>query len=64
MPGKWIKSTQVMVYMSARAEGHNQTVSALKFGISVRSGRAIEQGKHADPHLQPRTWRTRQDPFG
>jgi hypothetical protein len=64
MPGKWINKTQVKVYMNARAEGHNQTVSALKSGISVRSGRDIEHGKHTDPHLQPRTWRTRKDPFG
>ena len=47
--------------MKHRQSGHSQDTAAAKTGISVRSGRRIEQGEHtivADRH-----WRTRTDPL-
>ena len=46
--------------MKSRQTGLSQEVAAARSGISVRSGRRIEQGTR-DP--APRTWRTRQDPL-
>ncbi len=63
MPGKWITNQQVKIYMNARDQGDTQEVSAAKSGMSVRTARAIEQGKRTDPHQQPRHWQTRKDPF-
>lgn len=63
MPGKWITNQQVKVYMNERNQGCTQDVSAAKSGMSVKTGRAIEQGKRADPHQHQRHWRTRKDPL-
>ena len=49
--------------MKARSEGHTQVVSAAKSSISVKSGRAIEQGKRQNPKARERDWRTRKDPL-
>lgn len=62
MSGKWITNQQVKIYMKARSEGHTQEVSAAKSGISIRSGRAIEQGKR-QAKGRGRNWRTRKDPL-
>ena len=45
MPGKHINRQQVEFYMNARRQQSTQAVSALKAGISERSGRRIEQGQ-------------------
>jgi hypothetical protein len=63
MSGKWITKQQVKIYMKARSDNQTQTVSAAKAGVSVRSARAIEQGKRPDPKAQRRHWRTRPDPL-
>jgi hypothetical protein len=62
MPGQWITSKQVELYMTARQTGLTQVASAAKAGISERSGRAIEQGKRQDPRQRKRG-RTRPDPL-
>ena len=49
--------------MKAKREGKTQVVSAARSGMSERIGREIEKGRRIDPHLNPRTWRTRVDPF-
>lgn len=48
--------------MNTRSQGHTQSVSAAKAGISERTGRDIEQGKYNSPHQIVRHWRTRLDP--
>lgn len=63
MSGQWLTSNQLEIYMKAIKEGKTQVVSAAKSGMSERSGREIEKGRRADPHKQPRSWRTRTDPF-
>jgi len=63
MPGKWITQQQVKLYMKSRTEGNTQEVSSAKSGMSVRTGRMIEQGKRTNPHHKKRHWRTRKDPF-
>jgi len=63
MPGKWITNKQVKIYMQSRVQGHTQEVSAAKSDISVKSGRAIEQGKRKSPKNKERRWRTRKDPL-
>lgn len=64
MSGQWLLLTQVELYMKSRKQGHTQTTSAAKAGISTRSGREIEKGRRIDPKGVSRTWRTRIDPFG
>ena len=63
MPGKWITKQQVKIYMQTRSEGQTQLVSSAKSGMSVRTGREIEQGKRTDPRTKERGWRTRPDPL-
>lgn len=48
--------------MSARERGCQQEAAAAKAGISVRSGRRIEKGKHQPGKTRPR-WRSRPDPL-
>jgi hypothetical protein len=62
MPGNWITHEQKELYMTSRRRGKTQAVSAVKAGISERSGRAIEQGKREDPRKKKRG-RTRSDPL-
>ena len=47
--------------MKNRQTGCGQETSAAKAGISVRSGRRIENGEKSAP--KARNWRTREDPF-
>lgn len=52
---------QVSYYMTQRKKGVTQHISAMKAGISVRSGRRIEKeqwSKTGNHH-----WRTRKDPL-
>jgi len=62
MPGRRINRQQVEFYMKERRQNATQVVSALKTGISERSGRRIEQGQCPNQSKQ-RHWRTRPDPL-
>ena len=61
MSGKPITKQQVNLYMSYRKD-HKQTIAAAQAGISERTARRIESGKHSTIQ-QTRTYRTRKDPF-
>jgi hypothetical protein len=50
--------------MNARQSGNTQELSSAKAGISIRSGRKIDNGTRKVPHTQVRHWRTRKDPLG
>ncbi|EMV4468178.1 IS21 family transposase, partial [Escherichia coli] len=54
-------TSQVSYYMTQRKKGITQHISAMKAGISVRSGRRIEKGEWAKNSV--RHWRTRKDPL-
>lgn len=62
MSGKRINRQQEQLYMTLRKSGMSQLTSAVKSGISERSGRAIETGERVSP-LKAHNWRTRKDPF-
>ena len=62
MPGRRINRQQVELYMKERRQNTTQVVSAIKSGISERSGRRIEQGQWS-VDSNPRHWRTRPDPL-
>ncbi len=62
MPGRRINRQQVEFYMTERRQNATQVVSAMKAGISERSGRRIEQGQCPTQSKQ-RHWRTRPDPL-
>ena len=49
--------------MKTRESGCSQETAAAKAGISVRSGRRIEQGQHQPQRGRPHDWRTRKDPL-
>ena len=61
MSGKPITKQQVNLYMSYRKD-HKQTTSAAQAGMSERTARRVESGKHSTTKL-PRAYRTRKDPF-
>ena len=61
MSGKRITQRQENCYMKHRQTGCSQELSAIKTGISVRSGRRIENGER--PDLKSHDWKTREDPF-
>jgi len=63
MPGAYITSQQVEIYMNSRQQGNTQAVSAAKAGISERTGREIDSGRRSDPKKNERLWRTRHDPL-
>ncbi|EJZ0289319.1 hypothetical protein ACIL5Z_004811, partial [Escherichia coli] len=42
-----LNTSQVSYYMTQRKKGITQHISAMKAGISVRSGRRIEKGEWA-----------------
>ena len=63
MPGKWITDKQVKIYMESREIGNTQALSSAKSGISIRTGRGIEQGKRKSAQGKERHWRTRPDPL-
>lgn len=56
-----LNTSQVSYYMTQRKKGITQHISAMKAGISVRSGRRIEKGQWAKNSV--RHWRTRKDPL-
>ena len=49
--------------MRVRESGCTQETAAAKAGLSVRSGRRIEKGKHQPQRGRPHDWRTRADPL-
>lgn len=52
---------EVSYYMTQRKKGVTQHISAMKAGISVRSGRRIEKDQWSK--TGNRHWRTRKDPL-
>lgn len=63
MPGKFITSQQVEIFMTARKSGYTQVISCAKAGISERSGRTIEKGKGSRKNDKAARRRTRNDPL-
>lgn len=61
MPGSRITRKQEELYMQSRQKGLSQVVSAARSGVSIRSGRRIENGQRS--HHKERHWRTRSDPL-
>lgn len=61
MSGTPITTQQVKLYMSYRNKS-SQVNAAAKAGISDRTARRIDSGKH-ETKKQPRNYRTRKDPF-
>ena len=57
MPGIWITTRQVELYMQSRKEGLIQIAAAAKADISERSARNIEQGIRPQPGLARHTVR-------
>jgi hypothetical protein len=58
------KDTEVKLFMQARRKGATQRVAAAKAGMSERTARRYERaGKLPSALKQPRTWRTRPNPF-
>lgn len=56
-----LNTSQVRYYMTQRKKGATQHISAMKAGISVRSGRRIEKDQWSK--AGERHWRTRKDPL-
>ena len=56
-----LNTHQVSYYMTQRKKGVTQHISAMKAGISVRSGRRIEKDQWSKAGV--RHWRTRKDPL-
>ncbi len=64
MSGKSITQEQVKLYMSHRKQpDHTQASSAAKAGISQRTARRIDTGKHQTGTTLPRQYKTRKDPL-
>ena len=63
MPGRRINGLQVNLYMKARNDKKTQITSSAIAGISIRSGRRIDQRQLQPDHRPKRHWRTREDPF-
>ncbi len=59
-----VKDAQVGVLRRRRMEGRTQEAAAAAAGMSVRSARKWEHGSYPSQRRRPRTWRTREDPFG
>ena len=58
------KDGEVMLYMRERHKGTTQQVAAARAGMSERTARRYERaGKLPSQLKQPRTWRTRENPF-
>src|SRR5213593_4789483 len=62
MPMK--KDAEVQLLMRERAKGHSQELAAARSGMSVRTARSYERrAQLPSQRKQPRTYRTRPDPF-
>jgi hypothetical protein len=62
VPGKRITDHQVTKYKELRRH-YGQEAAAAKIGVSVRSARRIERVSRLPSQREPRSWRTRPDPF-
>ena len=63
MPGKHLSEQQVNLYMFYRKQSNqSQVKAAAKAGVSERSARRIDAGRHQAPS-SPRTYKTRKDPL-
>src|SRR5258708_23512979 len=61
---KMKKDAEVLRYMRERHKGTNQERAAARAGMSVKTARKYEQAGRLPSQLkQPRTWRTRANPF-
>jgi hypothetical protein len=58
-----VTDAQVRLLRRKRMEGKTQEVAAAAAGMSVRSARTWERGSLPSQAKEPRTWRTRADPF-
>lgn len=58
-----ITDAQVRVLRQKRMDGKTQEAAAAAAGMSVRTARSWEQGLLPSGTKQPRSWRTRLDPF-
>src|SRR2546422_1040585 len=62
--GHMKKDAEVLRYMRERRKGTNQERAAARAGISVKTARKYERAGRLPSQLkQPRTWRTRPNPF-
>jgi hypothetical protein len=59
-----VTDAQVGVLRRKRMAGKTQESAAASAGMSVRSARKWERGLYPSQQRSPRTWRTREDPFG
>jgi hypothetical protein len=58
------KDAEVLLYMKQRHKGTTQQVAAARAGMSERTARRYERaGKLPSQLKEPRTWRTRENPF-
>ncbi len=58
------KDAEVLHYMRERRKGTNQERAAARAGMSVKTARKYERASKLPSQLkQPRTWRTRDNPF-
>src|ERR671926_70220 len=58
------KDAEVLRYMRERRKGTNQELAAARAGMSVKTARKYERaGKLPSQLKEPRTWRTRANPF-
>jgi hypothetical protein len=62
MPGKWITSHQIRIYMQSKQKGNSKKVAAAQAGFSERSLYNIENQSFKTTHSKNR-WKTRADPF-
>ncbi len=58
-----IKPQQQRIFMSATESGSSRSSAAAKAGISDRTARRIETGRHRPQRGRPRDWNTRVDPL-
>lgn len=58
------KDAEVLLYMKERHKGTTQSVAAARAGMSERTARRYERAAKLPSQLkEPRTWRTRENPF-
>ena len=58
------KDAEVLRYMRERRKGTKQELAAARAGMSVKTARKYERAGRLPSQLnQPRTWRTRPNPF-
>lgn len=63
MSGKHVTVQQYNYYIQLRGTGMTQTKSALKAGLSERTGRRLEKRARSPSQKEARQWRTRKNPF-